>query len=223
MSRTGLFGGTFDPIHSGHLVAAEKVKKAHALEKVVFIPSSHPPHKEGTRVAPARDRLAMLRLALNGRDGFSISDCEIRRPGPSYTVDTVRHFLEASPANTRLYLIMGHDAFMEMHTWRSFRKILEQIALIVMERPGVGPVVDETWGAGPLHAYVTSILSPGYRFSKTLHCYQHPELKPIHFFKEKLLTLSSTQIRRCVQDGKSLRGLVPDPVAVYIVEKKLYG
>ncbi len=221
MNRVGLFGGTFDPVHRGHLTAVKKVKQAFMLDEVVFIPSAVPPHKTGIRVTPAADRLTMLRMALTGMDGFSVSDCEIRRPGPSYTVDTVRFFLENVSGETQMYLIMGHDAFLEMHTWKSFKKILGQIPLIVIRRPGFiphsGPI-----SVGALDVFITTNLSSDYRLSEDGTCYQHPRLKPIHFFQNVLLNISSTDIRKDVQSGKSVRAWVPETVEMYLIEKGLY-
>ncbi|PIP35881.1 MAG: nicotinic acid mononucleotide adenylyltransferase [Desulfobacterales bacterium CG07_land_8_20_14_0_80_52_14] len=221
MNRVGLFGGTFDPIHRGHLTAAKKVKKAFMLDEVVFIPSAVPPHKEGSRVTPAADRLAMLRLALTGTNGFKVTDCEIRRPGPSYTVDTVRFFLENAHGKTQMYLILGHDAFLEMHTWKSFEKILEQIPLIVIRRPG-GISHSGSISVSALEVFITTNLSCDYRLSEDGTRYQHPRLKPIHLFQNTLLKISSTDIRKGVQSGKSVRAWVPETVETYLIEKGLY-
>lgn len=221
-NRMGLFGGTFDPVHQGHLTAAEKVKKAFAMKAVVFIPSAVPPHKEGDRVTRAADRLAMLQLAVTGIAGFSISDCEIRRPGPSYTIDTIRFFKENTPGDTRLYWIMGHDAFLEMPTWKAYREILAQIPLIVMHRSGIEPPSTPSAGGGRVEMFIIQELSSNYRLLEDDSSYVHPSLYPIHLFRDPLPEISATWIRKNVKTGKRIRNMVPGAVEAYILEKGLY-
>ncbi len=221
MDGVGLFGGTFDPIHRGHLLAAEKVKKAFGLKEIVFIPSALPPHKPEARVTGARDRLAMLRLALFRFDGFSVSDCEIRRQGFSFTIDTVQFFLENASNGTRMYLIMGHDAFLEMNTWRSFEKILEQIPIIVMKRPGFASPPDGG-GQRVLDSFIRTTLSKDYRLLEDGAGYTHPTFKPIHLFQGVLVDISSSDIRERIRKGREISSFVPDAVKDYIHEKGLY-
>jgi len=217
----GLFGGTFDPVHRGHLLAAEKVRRAFDLEEIVFIPCAAPPHKGKKRITGAEDRLAMLRLALEGRPGFSVSDCELRRSGPSYTVDTVRYFMETSPKNNPMYLILGQDAFLEIHTWKAFETILEWIPLIVMPRPGCG-VSSSAVDGHFLEPFISSSLFPDYRRSKDGTRYTHPMLKPVYLFEDGLSDISSTKIRKTVKAGGRITALVPEAVEAYILEKGLY-
>lgn len=221
-NRVGLFGGTFDPVHQGHLAAAEKVKNAFAMKAVVFIPSAVPPHKEGDKVTRASDRLAMLQLAVTGTAGFSISECEIRRPGPSYTIDTIRFFKENTPGDTRLYWIMGHDAFLEMTTWKAYREILAQIPLIVMHRRGIEPPSKSSEGGGSVEMFIVQELSSEYSILENDSCYVHPSLHPIHLFRDPLPEISATRIRKNVKTGKRIRNMVPGAVEAYILEKRLY-
>ncbi len=133
--RIGVFGGTFDPPHLGHLLLAEAARERLALDRVVFVPARVPPHKRGRRVSPARTRLALLRAALRGT-GFAISTVELDRPGPSYTVDTLERLAGAAPA--RLFLLVGADSLADLPTWREPERILALATLAVAARPGVG-------------------------------------------------------------------------------------
>src|SRR5277367_5207562 len=116
--RVGLFGGSFNPVHFGHLRAAEEVREALKLDLVYFVPASSPPHKAEGELAPAEHRLQMVRLATKGNRHFMVSDVEVRRAGQSYTIDTVRHFLTALSGPVELHLIMGADQFAELATWK---------------------------------------------------------------------------------------------------------
>jgi len=134
--RVGLFGGTFSPIHFGHLRSAEEVREAFSLDRVYFMPAARPPHKGGGDVAPAAHRLKMVELAVADNPFFSASAVEFERGGPSYSIDTIRHFLTTlQPA--ALSFIVGLDAFHELHTWKDYAAIPELCDLIVTSRPGL--------------------------------------------------------------------------------------
>ncbi len=138
--RIGLFGGTFDPVHFGHLRAALEVKEGFGLARVFLIPAAAPPHKAREGVAPAGDRLRMVELAVDGEPGLMPSDVEIRREGPSYTIDTVTHFQREFAGVAEVFLIVGLDAFLEIDTWKSFRELLALVPVIVISRPdAAGP------------------------------------------------------------------------------------
>ena len=122
--RFGLFGGTYNPVHIGHLRAALEVKEGFSLDEVFLIPAALPPHKMPGEVADADDRLHMLSLALEDAPGLTISDVELKRSGPSYTIDTVQHFKRNAPDQFQIYLIMGMDAFLEIDTWKSYDELL---------------------------------------------------------------------------------------------------
>jgi nicotinate-nucleotide adenylyltransferase len=134
----GLFGGTFNPVHLGHLRAAVEVREGFELDEIFLIPAALPPHKVSGEVAASADRLHMLNLALGADAGLKVSNVELNRSGPSYTIDTVHYFKQTLPAETRLHLIMGLDAFLEIDTWKSYRELLAQIPLIVINRPNAG-------------------------------------------------------------------------------------
>jgi nicotinate-nucleotide adenylyltransferase len=135
MSRIGLFGGTFDPPHVGHLALAEAARQRLRLDRVVFVPAGDPPHKRGRRLSPAADRLAMTRLAVRGLPGFEVSTVEIRRRGPSFTVDTLRRLAARHPG-ARLFLLLGADSLGEFRTWRDPDGIRRLATLAVAARPG---------------------------------------------------------------------------------------
>ena len=131
--RVALFGGSFDPVHQGHLVVAEMLRQVERLDRVVFVPASRAPHKRRSGTSAA-DRLAMLRLAVRGNAAFRVSTLELRRPGPSYTIDTVRAWRRAT--HDRPCLLLGGDALLDLHTWREWRALLQEAQLLVFARPG---------------------------------------------------------------------------------------
>lgn len=145
--RTGILGGTFDPIHSGHLAAAKAAMDCERLDRVLFIPTGQPPHRSGV-VADARDRLEMCRLAVEGDERFEVSDLEVRRGGVSYTVDTVRELKRRHPQD-RFFVILGWDAAKLFSTWREPREVRRLASVVVVTRPGSGaPSSEEMDAAG---------------------------------------------------------------------------
>lgn len=219
--RIGLFGGTFNPIHRGHLWAASEVKKRFNLDQISLIPAALPPHKAPGQVAKADDRLAMINLAVADFSGFTVSDVELNRSGPSYTIDTIRYFKQSLGEDARIYLIMGLDAFIEIHTWKSHQELLEQIAFIVIARPGEG-YADARQGWQILAAYLKSTLLADYQFGAADACYTSKGKQPIYIRDVKALDISSTKIREKVKKKQSIEGLVPPGVAGYIRLKGLY-
>lgn len=219
--RIGLFGGTFNPIHSGHLKAAREVKKGFGLDQVVFIPSFLPPHKKPDGVAEAVDRMEMIRMTVSDDPDFSISEVELRRLGPSYTIDTVTHYITVMPAGASIFLIVGLDAFLEMDTWKSYPDLFKLIPFIVMSRHIDGGE-DFAVMMKTLEPYIREKISDQYRFCASSAGYVHPENKPVFLFCFQPLDVSSTEIRRLVARGKSIRGLVPERVEGYIQTKGLY-
>ena len=138
--KIGLFGGTFNPIHLGHLRGAEEVRECCGLDEIIFIPAATPPHKEAGEVIEATHRLEMLRLATRTNPHFSVSTVELERRGTSYSIDTIRFFLEKDQG--ALSFILGRDAFVEIETWREYPTLFSLCSFIVMARPGVG---DPSW------------------------------------------------------------------------------
>lgn len=190
--KRGVLGGTFDPIHLGHLRAAENAREALALDEVLFIPSGNPPHR-GAPLSSSLDRFAMVALATALHPGFVPSDAEIARDGPSYTADTLARLREQGPADA-LFLIVGSDTFPEMAGWKDPERLFGLCTVAVAERPGAGETAAPRAAAG---AKVERVAGPG-------------------------LAVSATEVRRRVRDGRSVRYLVPDAVAEYIVKRGLY-
>jgi nicotinate-nucleotide adenylyltransferase len=219
--RIGLFGGTFNPIHWGHLYAASEVIKRFHLDQIFLIPAALPPHKTPGLVARAEDRLKMINLAIADISGLTVSDVELNRPGPSYTIDTIRHFKHTLAKDARIYLIMGLDAFLEIHTWKSHQDLLEEIAFIVMARPD-DDYADAQQGWRILEAYLKSTLSSDSQFDAELASYRLEGKQPVYICDIKALDISSTKIRELIKKKQNIENLVPPEVAGYIGLKGLY-
>jgi nicotinate-nucleotide adenylyltransferase len=219
--RIGLFGGTFNPIHLGHLRAAKEVKAAFALDTTFIIPSAIPPHKGNLDLVTANQRLEMIRLAVSDHRDLVVSDIELKRSGPSYTIDTVNHFKSIYSEDTRLYLIMGLDAFLEIDTWKSYDKLLQRIPFILMERPDA-KWTDSTPLRQILEEFLKSRISKSYVFSASRSGFFHSRKQPILITSLNLLDISSSTIRKFIKAGKSIQLLVPEKVEDYIKSKGLY-
>ncbi len=219
--RIGLFGGTFDPIHIGHLKTASEVKIAFALDKIMFIPSALPPHKTTDRVTKAESRIEMTRLAVSDYPDFTVSDIELERPGISYTIDTVRSLKSTMGEETDFYFILGLDAFFEIETWKSYKTLFRVIPFIVMTRPFIGhhkgPSIEDR-----IETYLKSKISKNYRYNALKTCFMHDEHQAIFIFNVSPMEISSTEIRSLVHKGMPFQALVPEKVESYIKSKGLY-
>ncbi len=221
MRRIGIFGGTFNPIHLGHVQVVREVKADFDLDKILIIPSALPPHKELDGVADAEDRLEMIRLAFSDDPSFMISDVELKRSGPSYTIDTVRHFKSILSENTDLFLIVGLDAFLEIDTWKSYQDLFLLIPFIVMSRTINGQnSIKLEWKS--LKNYLQSKISKGYTFSLTQSSFVHDKKQPIFVCNVTPVNISSTSIRRNIREGRSIKQLVPEIIEDFIKTKGLY-
>jgi len=219
--KIGLFGGTFNPVHLGHLRAAVEVRDGFELDEIYLIPAALPPHKAAGDVAASADRLNMLELAIGAAHGLKVSDVELKRSGPSYTIDTVAHFKRTLPAESSLFLIMGLDAFLEIDTWKSYRELLEQIPFIVINRPHAG----SRTAAGPwklLADYLATKLAADYSFSASRSAYLARGQQPIYVWEVTALDISSTRIRRAISKNRPIDYWVPTKVAEYIRTKGIY-
>ncbi len=212
--RLGLLGGAFNPIHLGHLRAAEAIRERHSLDVVVFIPTALPPHKDARPLAPFSDRLAMVRLATGNHPGFEVSDLEGRLPAPSYTVTTLEHFRDQCGDDATLFFLTGMDSFLEIDTWKDYRRLFSLADFIVFTRPGAD--------ASSLADVVRGKVSPDYQWDETSGAFTADGLKRIHVSRIFELDISSTDIRRLVAQDRSVRYLIPDPVREYISNKDLY-
>lgn len=219
--RIGLFGGTFNPIHNGHLRACLEVREAFGLHKIYLIPSAIPPHKSLQGVVDAKDRFHMIQLAISDLSDLVVSGVELDRPGPSYSIDTVKHFQNMLPKNTRLYLILGTDAFYDIDTWKAYKDFFILVPMIVMLRPG-DRICKEPERHIYLENFLKSKISKRYHYSEDRSCFIHPEKQSIFMAYISSLDISSTRIRDIIKKGNSIRYLVPDSVAGYIKTKGLY-
>jgi nicotinate-nucleotide adenylyltransferase len=192
--KIGIFGGTFNPPHYGHLIVAEFIREEVGLDKIIFIPCSIPPHKQNneylSQIASPEHRFKMVKLAITGNKFFEVSDIEINRGGVSYTIDTVNYFVSNFPEE-KFYLLIGADQFAEFHTWRKPDEIVQKVNLIVFNRPG--------------------FVIPKTEFSKFATFITIPNIE-----------ISASTIRKRIRHGKSIKYLVPPAVEEYILANKLY-
>ena len=195
----GILGGTFDPIHIGHLRMAEHVFNSMELEKIIFIPAYVPPHKLGQDFAPAQDRYAMTELAVAAKPHFTVSDMELKRTGVSYTIDTIRQ-LHAQYGDRELNFIIGADSVAQLHTWHNIEEMLELTRFVAVWRPGYEGAMEEM------------VQHLGQRARERVLLLDTP-----------VYDISSTEIRTRIRQGASLAGLVPQAVEKYIYEHGLYG
>lgn len=197
--RIGILGGTFDPIHYGHLVAGEEARCALGLERVLFVPASRPPHKRDYRISAAKLRLEMVRLAIADNPDFEVSTVDLDRTGYSYTVDTVTLVQEQLGTQVELFFILGEDALADLPTWHKPEKLLQMCQLIAVNRPGY-------------HSFSLRLLErqlPGVQ--QRVHQVRIPEL-----------AIWSTELRARVASALSIRYLVPEAVHSFIYEHGLY-
>jgi nicotinate-nucleotide adenylyltransferase len=198
----GVLGGTFDPVHVGHLVIAEEVREALGLERVLFVPAGIPPHKPGRPITPAEDRVAMVELAIAGNATFELSRLEVDRPGPSYAVDTLELIAAQARVGGRepdITFILSAEAFVELPTWRDPARLLSLCRMAVVPRSGPGAP-----GAAWLHEHI-----PG-------------QEARVLFLDGPNVDLSATRLRERVAVGRSIRYLVPEAVIAYIADHALY-
>lgn len=199
--RIGVFGGTFDPVHVGHLIMAEQCREQVHLDEVWFVPSARPPHKSAQALSPFDKRVDMLQLAIAGHPVFRVNELEKDRPGPSYTADTLAELNRAHP-NADLHLIIGSDCLPDLPTWHEPLRIVAQATLVVTARPG-WPV----WSPEQLHAAMRLPAA---------------EMLRMRVVEVPLIDIASRDLRGRVAGGRSIRYFVPHAVAAYIADKGLY-
>ena len=200
----GILGGTFDPIHNGHLAAADAAQQSLSLDAITLIPSHVPPHRHDPVGASSEERYEMAALAAAERPGWSASRIEVNRKGPSYTYDTLVQLGETVSVGSQFFFILGADAFAEIASWSRYPAVLDLAHFVVVSRPGI--TLDS------LRERVPSAFS-GRPTAKTR----------VILVEANTPDISSTEIRRRVRTGQSLRNLVPDPVAQYIATHRLYA
>ena len=212
--KWGLFGGTFDPIHTGHLRCAQEICEDLNLDRIIFIPASQPPHKREKDITPFHHREEMISLAVSGNPSFLISDIENRRVGKSYSVETIRHFLDDPTVKPELYFIMGQDAFHNIETWKDWDQLLLLCNFVVMTRPG--------YTVKDLDEILPKNFSGRFQYESVSDSFKGPTGFHIYFREVTLLAISSTDIRERAKRGQSVRYLVPDAISHYISKHLLY-
>ncbi len=216
--RIGIIGGTFNPIHYGHLAAAEEVRDRLKLGRVLFVPSFLPPHKHEEDMPTATQRLEMVRLAVTGNSGFEVSDIEVQRGGKSYTIDTIDAFISKYPG-AKLFFITGLDSFLDIQTWKDWKRLLTRCSFVVLSRPGY------TFSELVKIDFLKGLL-------RDLSALDNKEKEQVEIADDgftvyleriSLYDLSSTDIRARVHQSRSIKYHLPDAVERYIIEKKLYA
>lgn len=213
MFNLGILGGTFDPVHYGHLQLAESVLKERQLDRIVFIPAGCPPHKDRVLVGDADHRLKMLELAIEPYPGFSLSTIEYERKKTSFTVTTLRYLNELLGTGIQLHFIIGFDAFLEIKTWYCWQEVLKRTNFIVGDRPGIS------------RADIEILLKENDFIPQTtdLQNWQHTATGCfVSFHNKEIIDISSSEIRNRIALKKAWRQFVPDTVAAYITEHHLY-
>jgi nicotinate-nucleotide adenylyltransferase len=212
--RIGLFGGTFDPIHWGHLRNAEEVREAFSLDRLLFIPAGKPPHRGRGPTTSPRDRAEMVRLAIRKNPGFALSTVELSRPGKSYSIYTVRHFAESAGSRDSLYFILGFDAFLDIGSWKDFEEIFRLCHFIVTSRPNSGNSMS-------LKAMPVAVRRL-FCYDSKKNLYRHESGTTLFFFRITDIAISASEIRDRLKEGRSIRYLVPREVETYIKRNGLY-
>ena len=209
--RLGVLGGTFDPIHFGHLDAADAARSALALDQVLFVPTHDPPHRLAGPRAAAFHRFALTALAVNDREGYRVSDLELARDGRSYTSDTLRSLHADGWQPSQLFFILGADAFAEIATWHEFPSVLDAAQFLVIARPGttVDQAVMRTPELGP-------------RTRRTVGHIDDAGPTAIFLIEAHTRAVSSTTIRERIAARQSIHDLVPPAVARHITVNRLY-
>ena len=203
MRRIGLFGGSFNPIHFGHLIPAQAAAEQLALNKLIFIPSAQPPHKPLPNLTPAADRLEMVRRAVADHPVFDVSDVELARSGPSYTIDTVAHFRRQFGLDVMLYWLIGADSLADLPLWHRAGELIDACQIVTLVRPG--------WSIDAAFARLAGKLSDERIGRLRSGLLTAPEIE-----------ISATQIRHRIASGKTVRYLLPSVVIHYIQERQLY-
>ncbi len=209
--RIGIFGGTFNPIHYGHLRTAEEIREKLNLKEVVFIPAANPPHKE-EEIAPFTHRYNMVKLSVESNPLFSVSDIELKQYGKSYSIETIKEIKNMMDRNSILFFILGTDAFMEIKTWKNYRDLFYLCNFIVAIRPGYEGI-DKKF-----------LLEEGvFTYDEKDDRIIHKSGNFISFIEVTFLSISSRDIRKRIKEKRSIKYLLPPKVEDYIYQNNLYG
>ncbi|MFC1866624.1 nicotinate-nucleotide adenylyltransferase [Thermodesulfobacteriota bacterium] len=212
--RLGILGGTFDPVHFGHLRIAEEVCEELELEKVLLIPGALPPHKDREAVTSFGDRLALTRIAAQDSPLLEVLDLEGDREGLSYSIETLREIHGLYKSGLELFFIIGMDAFQEIKTWKEYQNLFNAANFVVINRPG--------FSYKELKPFILS-LGVGFNEGVDRNTFVIPSGHLLIYKEATLMEISSTRIREMLSAGRSIRFLVPESVRSYIFKKGLYG
>jgi nicotinate-nucleotide adenylyltransferase len=199
-NRIGISGGTFDPIHNGHLIIAAKVQEKYSLDKVIFIPTGYPPHKRDMKVTNAQHRYNMLCNAVVSNDNFEVSRIEIDRIELTYTIDTLMEFKKIYGDNSKLYFITGADVIHDILTWREFEKVFTLCEFVTTLRPGIDKA-----------AFEKDVNNLIVKYNAIINILEVPQID-----------ISSTMIRKKIMNNQKINNLVPEKVENYIMVNNLY-
>lgn len=197
--KIGVMGGSFDPIHNGHLIISERAREQFGLDEIIFIPTGNPPHKDHRDMSPAEDRYNMTNLAIEGNESYSISNIEVRSREKTYTVNTLKKLSE-DRENCKWYFILGADSFIDFKSWKDYKEILDKYRVIVARRP-------------VFHDKV---------FKNIFHEYERDYPGRVFLLDSPVIDISSTYIRDKKRRNESIRYMVPDKVNDYVTDRKLY-
>jgi nicotinate-nucleotide adenylyltransferase len=200
IQRIGISGGTFDPLHHGHLIIAEDIRESFKLDKVIFIPSGLPPHKDTDKVTKAQHRYNMVEIGIENNPFFEASPIEINRPGYTYTIDTLTQLKSEYDKNTKIYFITGADVIHKLLTWRNYQQIFKLCEFVAVLRPGFKK-----------SSFLRAVNNIRTKYGAVIHATEAP-----------LIGISSTIIRDRVSKNKSIKYLVPEGIEQYIYENRLY-
>jgi len=218
-SRVGLLGGTFNPIHNGHLAIARETREALELDRVVLIPTGDPPHKPQQGLAPARHRYEMVSLAIASDPRLALSDVEVRRPGKSYSIDTVRLLQTEYGKETRLYFLIGLDAFLELSTWRDPETLLTLCSFVVLSRPGLS---FQTLSAMPLAPRLSQASLVDLDSGRAARLEVSIGSQSLICLRLTPSDVSASDIRAKIARGAPTGNLLPPAVESYILQHHIY-
>lgn len=217
--RLGLLGGSFNPVHNGHLAIARQTRESLGLDQILFIPTSHPPHKPNSSLAPAQDRYEMVRLAIASDPSLALSDVELRRPGKSYSIDTIRLLQQEYGPQTQLFFLIGLDAFLDFPSWRDPQTLLTLCQFVVLSRPGLSFRSLSSVALLPPIPYPSLADLDAGRISRIealigtqrLICLKLPPC-----------AVSASDVRARIRQGLPAANLLPPLVESYILQHHLY-
>jgi nicotinate-nucleotide adenylyltransferase len=213
--RIGVLGGTFNPVHMGHLRAAEEAVETLRLDTFYFLPAPEPPHKPRQKIISFAHRWKMLNLAIADNPRLQASDLELRWSGKSYSVLTLNELHKENAAGSEVFFLLGLDAFLEINTWYHYRELFELACMVVLRRP--------SYCEEDLARMLRTEISGLYTWNSEGERFLHPSLLPVYYLKITRLDISSTQVRGLARQGKSIRYLVPPEVRSYIITNNLYS